>query len=1105
MPRSRQVASTLAATTLLGLTAALATGPAAAVMNRPPQPDHPSAGRMQRDVRVPLGAHGEPTPPGAHRVGALAPDRAVDVAIALRPHDEAALNGFVKAVSDPASPQYRHYLSSQEYAERFAPRPADLDAVTTFLRTNGLRVTSVSGNHQVVDAVGTPEQLKGAFGSVISEYVAADGHRFYTNDSRPSVPAALAGVVRDVAGLDSRPAAHRASAPAGPAGPGGGYTPAQFRTAYSMKNLSGSYDGSGQTVGLIEFDAFKQSDIDAWTKYFGQPAVTPKVVPVDGGTTTGSGQLEVTLDIQAVAATAPKAAQIVYEAPNSDKAWVDEMAKIASDNAITVLSGSWLLGEKCESDPIQASHDSYTQLAAQGVTMLSASGDWGATGCGYNGDNSTIQADYPPSDPLFTGVGGTQLKTSDSAGTWQSESCWNQGGSGNTRSGGAYSAVFPKPDWQVGSNQYRSVPDVALDADYGAGALSVYNNGGWQDVGGTSLSSPLWAGYIAMVNQKAKANGKPNVGGINPTVYAVAKSSQYSSTFHDVTTGSNGTYSAGTGYDLCTGWGSPQGDNLVDPLINGAAPPVANDFSIGAAPSSVSVDPGKSVTSTISTKVTKGSAQTVALSAAGLPAGVMATFEPSSVTAGASATLTLSAAASASPGSSTVTVTGKTSDASHDTAISLTVNGSGPGDFALSVDPSSATVTAGQSTTATVKTAAALVNKVAPAVVGGDPTTVDKYPFIISMRRQGSAFPGQQSCTMALVGPHTAVGAAHCLLEKDGEKWFVYGATNLNDSGFRANIASYWTHPGYNGWQTGHDVAVVTLDRDVPVPAGIVYPTIATDTALNKPGTVGTGIGWGKTGANTYSDVLRVAAFPIAADSDCAQQPVLGSNWKSDGSMLCTGYADGHKGVCVGDSGSPYLVGNQIVGIFSWMSNNCDTYGVYARVTTYAADIKAQLPGSPSTGDIALTASGLPSGASASFDPSSVTTGGSAKLTISTSSSTPAGTYPVTITGKNAATSRTATFTLTVQAAPSGPVTIKDPGWQFVQHGKPVNLQLQATGGTGSYKWTATALPTGLSINSATGLISGTPSAANVIYQSTVTATDSAGGVGKVQIGWYVT
>ena len=1059
--------------------------------------------------RTPLVGATAAVPAGSHRDGAVADDQRIDLAISLKPHDEAGLNRFVAAVNDPHSPSYRHFLTSAQYNANYAPRQSDVDKVTGYLRGRGFQVTSVSGNHQVVDVSAPAGEVAAVFGTKLGRYTGASGEHFFANDSAATAPAELAGVVRGVAGLTNQRAAHRAGTPAGPAGPGGGYTPAQFRTAYSMKNLSGSYNGSGQTVGLIEFDGFKQSDIDAWTNYFSQPSVTPKVVSVDGGVSSlGSGQLEVTLDIQAVAATAPAASQIVYEAPNTDQAWVDEMAKIASDNAITVLSGSWLAGEKCESSPIQASHDSYTQLAAQGVTMLSASGDWGATGCGYNGDNSTIEADYPPSDPLFTGVGGTQLRTSDSAGSYSAESCWNQGSSGNTRSGGGYSSIFAKPDWQPGSNQYRSVPDVALDADYGAGALSVYENGGWEDVGGTSLSSPLWAGYIAMVNQKAKAAGKADLGGINPTLYAIAQSSQYGSTFHDITSGNNGTYSAGTGYDLCTGWGSMQGDNLADPLINGATPPAANDFSLAASPASVSVDPGKSVTTTISTTVTKGSAESVALTASGLPSGVTAAFNPTSVTAGNSSTLTLTASSSASPGTATVSVTGKSTDATHTTGVSLTVNGSGTGDFSISTSPTSGTVTAGQSTTTTVSTAAAASGSgsgAQPAVVGGQPTTVDQYPFMISLRRDGSVFPGQQSCSMALVGPHTAVGAAHCWLEKSGAKWFIYGATNLSDTGFRAEVASVWTDPDYTGWQNGHDVAVYTLDRDVPVPSNIVYPTIATDTGLNAVGTTGKGIGWGKTGANTYSDVLRVVDLPVAADSACAQQPILASNWKGDGSMLCVGYADGHAGVCTGDSGSPFLVGNQIVGIFSWDSNNCDTYGVYARVTTYASEIKAHLSGGTTTGDIQLSASGLPSGATATFNPTSVSAGGSSTLTIATSASTPAGTYQVTITGKNASFSHNTTFTLTVQpSSQPGQLTVTNPGPQSTASGASVNLQLSASGGTAPYLWYALGLPPGLSINTSTGLISGVAFAPGQTYQVTAGVYDNAGHQASTQFTWSI-
>ncbi|GAB3147378.1 hypothetical protein GCM10027258_40670 [Amycolatopsis stemonae] len=1064
---------------------------------------------------VPLASGGAPVPAGAHRDGTLSDAPPLHVAVALRPHDQAGLDRLVAAVDDPRSPAYRHFLTSAEYNELFAPRQSDVDKVANFLRGRGLHVDAVSGNRQVVDASAPADVVAKAFDAPLSSYTGPDGKHFYANDSAPKVPADVATVVRGVTGLTNREVAHRASAPGGPGGPAGGYTPAQFRTAYSMKNLSASYTGAGQTVGLIEFDAFKQSDINAWTNYFGQPSVTPRVVPVDGGVSSpGSNQLEVTLDIEAVAATAPGAAQVVYEAPNTDSAWVDQMAKIASDNAITVLSGSWLLGEKCEADPIPASHDSYTQLAAQGVTMLSASGDWGATGCGYNGDNSTVQADYPPSDPLFTGVGGTQLRTADSAGTYTSESCWNQGGTGNTRSGGGYSALYDRPDWQTGSNAHRSVPDVALDADYGAGALSVYMNGGWQDVGGTSLSSPLWAGYVAMVNQKAKAGGKTNLGGINPTLYSIAKGSAYSSNFHDVTTGTNGTYSAGTGYDLCTGWGSMQGDTLADSLIGDATPPAANDFSVAANPASVSVDPGKSVTSTIATTVTKGSAQTVALSASGLPAGVTATFDPASVTAGQSATLTLTASSSAAPGQATVTVTGKGSDATHTATVSLTVNGSGTGDFSISVNPSSGSVAAGQPATATVSTAAASTGQGAsPSVIGGQPTTVAKYPFIISQHRTGGVRPQEQSCTGSVVAKRAVLIAAHCKFAQGDPKYLIYGRDDLADTsqGTRIEIAEYRIHPDYTpqsdeGFRNGNDVAIIFTKTDIPVPAGMTYPAIASSSDTLPLGTQGTAIGYGKTDANdaNKNTKLREVVLPTVDGQNCR---TIDSSIFNPDYMFCDGYGNGSKGLCQGDSGGPYYYNGKIYGVFSWLRTDCASYNAHGKLWGSMGDwANAQIGGTPPPGggDIALSATGLPAGATATFDPASVTAGGSSKVTIATSASTPAGTYKVTVTGKNATAGHDTTYTLTVTKGGSGPVTVQDPGFQFTQHGQQVTLPLSASGGTGSYRWSATGLPPGLSINATTGVISGAAGNVNQLFQVTVTATDTAGTAGRDQFSWYV-
>ncbi|GHJ47222.1 hypothetical protein Cs7R123_45640 [Catellatospora sp. TT07R-123] len=815
---------------------------------------------------VALASRPDPIPSGATRVGGADQARTVSVSVALRPHDQAALDAFVAAVGDPASQLYRRFLTPAQYNERFAPTQADVDAVKAYLTGKGLKVTGVTGNRLVVTAKGSLAQATAAFGTTVSSYTAADGTGFFAPDRAPSVPSSLSGIVRAVAGLTDRAMFHHASGPAGPTGPGGGYTPAQLRKAYTMSTLSGAYDGTGETVGLIEFDGFKQADINTWTNQFGQPQVTPTVVAVDGGfPTPGSNQLEVTLDIDAVAAFAPKAAQIVYEAPNSDAAWVHEMARIASDNQITILSGSWLLGEKCESSPISASHDSYTQMVAQGVTLLSASGDWGATGCGYNGDNSTIQADYPASDPLFTGVGGTKLTTSDSAGTYSAETCWNQGGSGNTRSGGAYSSIYARPSWQTGSNQFRSVPDVSLLADYSAGALSVNTNGSWQSVGGTSLSSPLWAGYIAMVNQKARAAGKPRMGQLNPTVYGLATGSTYATLFHDVTSGTNGTYSAGTGYDLCTGWGSLKGDALADALVNGSTPPPA-DFTMSLSPTSGSITPGQSVSTTVSTVAGTTPTGAITLTASGAPSGVTVSFSPSSVNPGQSSTATITSTSSVADGTYPITVTGTAGSVTHTATYTLTVGSTPPpADFTMSLSPASGGVTAGQSTSTTVSTVA----------------------------------------------------------------------------------------------------------------------------------------------------------------------------------------------------------------------------------------------GSTPTGAITLTASGAPSGVTVSFSPATVNPGQSSTATITSASSTAAGTYTITVTGTAGSVTHSANYSLTVTVSTPTTLSLTNPGTLTGSVGTSLSVQLNATGGTTPYRFSATGLPAGLTLNTSTGVISGTPTTwAN--YHPTVRVTDAAGATSSATFYWFI-
>ncbi|GAA5052179.1 protease pro-enzyme activation domain-containing protein [Streptomyces similanensis] len=623
----------------------------------------------------PTAVVGDAHPSDAHRLAALPGGERLSMSVALRPRSQAALDALVKAVGDPHSPAYRHFLTSRQYNGRFAPTTAQLEQVESWLKARDLTVTGSTANRQTVTVTGTAEQAAKAFGTALSRYQGASGQHFFAPDTEPVVPAALAGVVRAVTGLSDQAAAHRTStAPAGPGGPGGGYTPAQLVKAYGLSGLTGGFDGSGKTIGLVEFDGFNQSDVNGWASHFGLGAIPYKVVPVDGGISSVGDPLEANMDIDAVAAFAPKASQLVYEAPNTDAAWTHMMARIASDNAIDVLTTSWGNGESCASSSlISASHDSFNQMALQGVTLLSASGDRGAYGCAYAGDY-TQQMVYPASDPLFTGVGGTKLTTSDSAGTYSSESVWNNSNdnSKNDRSAGGPSNIYPKPDWQPGTGKARMVPDVALVADFQAGGLSVLNNGQWVSAGGTSVSAPLWAGYVALLDQK----GGKRLGQLDATLYGLAAGSDASTYFHDVTTGDNGTYKAGTGYDMCTGLGTLHGDALGEALLGGNTPP-STDFAVTVNPATGSATAGAGTTATVSVSAGTTPPSSVTLTATGAPSGVSVSFDPATVTPGKSATATFTTTAATAPGTYDITLTGTAASVTHVAHYMLTVTAPG--------------------------------------------------------------------------------------------------------------------------------------------------------------------------------------------------------------------------------------------------------------------------------------------------------------------------------------------------------------------------------------------------------------------------------------------
>ncbi|MGW7446055.1 protease pro-enzyme activation domain-containing protein [Kitasatospora sp. NPDC054795] len=501
----------------------------------------------------------------------------IAVSVSLKLRDTDALDRFLTAVATPGTPEYGHYLTPEQFTARFGPTQAAVDQVRTYLAQQGLTVGDVSANRQVVNAHGTAAQVSQAFGTHESSYLDPQLQRaFFANDAAASIPSDLAAVVQGISGLDNhavrknRIATPNAVTPNAASATPSGMAPAQYTGAYNL-NKTGA-DGTGTTVALWEFDGYKSSNLTTYDSQYGLSGPAVSTVSVDGAnydSAPGQGQGEVELDSEIVRGAAPKATQLVYEAPNSDQGEIDMANKIVTDNKVSVVSISW---GSCEPDTTASSmtavDNAFKQAAAQGISIFSASGDDGSRDCTRSTSGSSVKAvDFPASSPHQTGVGGTNLKVS-SGNAYSSESAWST-------AGGGVSTVFAKPSWQTGtgvSGTMRTVPDVSSNADPASG-FAIYTAGGWQVYGGTSAAAPLWSGYAAQFNQKAKTAGQPVLGEASPRLYSVANSSAYGSTFHDVTTGANQDFSAKAGYDQVTGWGSPVADALTTALLGGGTTP----------------------------------------------------------------------------------------------------------------------------------------------------------------------------------------------------------------------------------------------------------------------------------------------------------------------------------------------------------------------------------------------------------------------------------------------------------------------------------------------------------------------------------------------------
>lgn len=547
-----------------------------------------SAGPSPSSLRV---GHAPTVPAGAVDRGLVAGTKPLNLVVVLKPRDPQALSAFVQAVSTPGSSQYRDFLAPGQFAGEFGATTATSAGVRGALQARGLTASAVSSDGLAFHVRGTAAAVESAFGVQIRQFRLSSGRLAYANTTAPSLPAAVAGDVQAILGLNDlarwapmsavpRRAPARTSSAVSPAASGpracaaaratasyGGYTPGELAGAYGMRGLyRKGYLGAGMRVGLFELSGYTMADIRTYQACYGTSASVNNRY-VDGGPTDSKGNGEVELDIEDVIGLAPKASVYVYLGPNSPQGIYDTYHAMVYRRAVQVISTSWGGCDKnaYRTGLMAAENTVFQKAAALGKTVLAASGDRGAYGCAQD---SRPELDDPASQPSVTGVGGTSLK---SAGPPTVETVWNNRfGAG----GGGISAYWKMPSWQQGPgvvNKYsalcgtttycREDPDVSASADPERGYVIYDSNyGGWLIVGGTSAAAPLWGALVAIVDQRCGHS----VGFLNSAIYRIAALANGS--FHDIKRGNNGYYPATAHYDMASGLGSPDGGILAESL-----------------------------------------------------------------------------------------------------------------------------------------------------------------------------------------------------------------------------------------------------------------------------------------------------------------------------------------------------------------------------------------------------------------------------------------------------------------------------------------------------------------------------------------------------------
>ena len=647
----------------------------------------------------------------AKLLGQLPTGQTLRLTLTLPLRNQPELDQLLDDLYNPDSPAYRHFLTVEQFTSEFGPTVDDYNLLIDFAQEHGLAVVATSPNRVNLDVSGTVAAIQQAFHLNLHTYQHPTENRsFFAPDREPTVD--LPFQLWHISGLDNYSIPHPAGLTRNPnagrgqpsatvgSGPSASFLGSDMRAAYYG---SGSLTGAGQYLGLLEYYGTDLADVQTYYTNAHQtyPSSVITLLSTDGTSTScidsragGScDDTEQTLDITQALGMAPGLSGLVVFVGSTDAAIFNSMATHKPLNAQLSSSWTWYPADPNTDNPY------FEEFAAQGQNLFQAAGDdskWTTSG--------TASEIFPADDVYLTSVGGTDLSTSSAAGPWASETGWSDSG------GGISPHKYAIPSWQTTtasscsscSTTYRNGPDVSANANFTFYVCADQTTCTANEYGGTSFATPMWAGFLALVNQQyAAANGGKSLGFINPAVYSIGNGSSYDTDFHDITSGSNG-YSATIGYDLNTGWGSPTA-SLIAALAGSSTQ--GPGFSLSASPGSVSIAQGGAGSTTITSTVTGGFSSAIALTYSGQPSGVTIGFNPSSITGAGTSSMSITAGSSVAPGTYTITVTGTSGSTVETTTVSLTVTGTNAG-FSIGASPGSITIARSSSGSVTITSTA---------------------------------------------------------------------------------------------------------------------------------------------------------------------------------------------------------------------------------------------------------------------------------------------------------------------------------------------------------------------------------------------------------------